>query len=357
MLFHRAKSAPKNDKPTHNDSFDLTDIIIIVPICDEPEKIISRFIDSIRTVRFRENIIFIENYSDDNLKNNVISLIKKRGYRLINIPYSGNKAKALNRFLLNNRSHLEPYNYAFFLDIDQIPGAINFSKLKNDLLKSPDLIAIQLREEIETPNLLSVLYNSMQLIYHDSICYGKNHYNSATLLGGNFIIQLPAFYEAGVFYEESILEDILTSYKLNNQSFKIVYVNHISCKSLPPSNWISLLRQQRRYVIGSIDLLILWFRSIYNSKLNFTQKVSYLQHATVYLSSFALIIDIFYPVNLVLYFKYIILILIIGLSITINYKYLLGILLFAFLTPFKIVFILMYPFRNRRFIVTKKLER
>lgn len=87
----------------------------------------------------------------------------------------------------------------------------------------------------------------------------KNATNSAWCCGSGFIVRRAALDGIGGVPEESLQEDILTSFYLTAAGWRIVYVHEDMQWGLVPATIGSYVKQQKRLLIGVISLIaVLW---------------------------------------------------------------------------------------------------
>jgi cellulose synthase/poly-beta-1,6-N-acetylglucosamine synthase-like glycosyltransferase len=329
------------------------DVFIIVPICNESIEVIERFIDKTHVFQ-RNRILIIENSSDLILKSNAINALRLANINYLSTQNFGNKALALNFALTTLSDVIQKYKYLVFLDIDQIPTYSDLSTPSSLLKADNKLVAIQFKEYFVTNNIWSYAFSCIQSVFTEIICPSKSLVKAGILLGGNFIIKSKELYAIGLFYSGSIMEDVATSLILNCENKHIEYLPEFTCESLCPSSFWSFLNQQRRYIKGSLEILKILFYKIYNNNLTNTQKISYIQIATVYLSNISIFFDVFIYQSGIIYLKLILLVLILIIMAFGEKRFVLGIIFYSLLIPIFNILLLSCLFHNQKFYVTKK---
>jgi cellulose synthase (UDP-forming) len=95
-----------------------------------------------------------------------------------------------------------------------------------------------------------------QAIFFGPISRGRDGWNSTFCCGTNFVARRAALEAAGGFPEDSITEDIVLSARMSGLGWELVYESTPLADGLGPEDPRSYLRQQRRWAVGCLDLLL-----------------------------------------------------------------------------------------------------
>lgn len=95
-----------------------------------------------------------------------------------------------------------------------------------------------------------------QAIFFGPISRGRDGWGATFCCGTNFVARRTALEAVGGFPEDSVTEDIVLSARLSGQGWGLVYDPTPLADGLGPEDPRSYLRQQRRWAVGCLDLLL-----------------------------------------------------------------------------------------------------
>lgn len=361
LLFGFIKS---NTKPIHTGNSSSTDeLLILIPACNESPRLIDQTIRAAKKIS-NSKCILIENSTQASIKSSVEELCAQLQIKCYSIPNLGNKARALNHYFDNNPVE-EKYLAVF--DADQVPSPDFFSQLEPYFRADEDLALVQSPQVFKNKNKNAVTftYTAMQEIFFRAICVARNSLGFTPCLGTNFIMTIEAAKSIGYFDETSQTEDVATSLKLALAGYASYYHNKRLAVGLIPSSFIEVLKQMKRYTIGSNQILgkiifgQLWRFSNWRKSFTRMALLHYWHYSsTLLLGSLVFLASFFsqsslVEVNLVL----------IGVNFLLLFKWIsirdlfAGTLLFTLLLPFTLIFNLDLTAYNHRFVVSKKPEK
>ncbi|KAL8706899.1 MAG: hypothetical protein Q9201_000059 [Fulgogasparrea decipioides] len=187
-----------------------------------------------------------------------------------NVYYSTRGSKPKTHAKAGNLNHGLQYvstlpggasDFIAVLDVDMIPSQRWLRVLVPHLVADPKVaLANPPQRFYNIPNG-DPLGQSMQVLF-DVMEPFKNATNSAWCCGTGFVVRRDALESIGGVPEESISEDILTSFYLAAAGWKIVYVHQDLQWGLVPPTITSHLKQQQRSCAGIISTA----RAAWNSK-------------------------------------------------------------------------------------------
>lgn len=137
---------------------------------------------------------------------------------------------------------------------------------------------------------------SQQALFFGPICQGKDASDAIFCCGTNFVMRRSALEQVGGFPTDSITEDFLLSIELAERGWSGVYEPEVLAKGLAPEDLSSYVNQQRRWATGCIASI----PRVLRSRTKLRTKVSTLLSATYFLSGWAILINMCWPVVWVL---------------------------------------------------------
>lgn len=198
---------------------------------------------------------------DDSVSANVKAEVEKVRHENNNIYYSTRGTKPKTHTKAGNLNHGLAYANSLpggaselvaVLDVDMIPSPHWLRALVPHILTDPKVaMANPPQRHYNLPDG-DPLGQSMHILF-DVMEPFKNATNSAWCCGSGFVVRRNALDEIGGVPEESINEDILTSFYLTAAGWKIVYVHEDVQWGLVPEKITTHLKLQRRTCAGIIS--------------------------------------------------------------------------------------------------------
>ncbi len=214
----------------------------------------------------------------------------------------GYKAGAINDAL---KMVGDEYEFMAVFDCDQMPKQAFFDSTIG-YFDNPQMAVVQAPPAYTnfTTKISSAAFYQQE-VFLRIILRARNEI-SAFILGSGFVARISAIKSIGGFYEKSITEDIATSILLQDQGWKIVYVDITSIwHGLAPETPDAYLKQQGRWSFGVFQI----FGLILNSKISFSAFIDYLSGWLYWLFIGPVRLFSFLPLILFLDFKLVTLIL------------------------------------------------
>ena len=204
---------------------------------------------------------------DDSVSARVKAEITKIRSRMPNVYYTTRGTKPKTHTKAGNLNHGLKYvsnlpagafELVAVLDVDMIPSRHWLRALVPHILVDPKVaMANPPQRQYNVPDG-DPLGQTMDILF-DVIEPLKNATNSAWCCGTGFVVRRHALDNIGGIPEQSINEDILTSFYLTAAGWKIVYIHEDVQWGLVPSTIMSFLKQQKRTCAGIISTAaLLW---------------------------------------------------------------------------------------------------
>jgi cellulose synthase (UDP-forming) len=101
---------------------------------------------------------------------------------------------------------------------------------------------------------------SQQVIFYTNICEGKSVANAIFACGTNVVLRVRALKDVGGFDEETVTEDLATSFNLHRRGYSSYYYSHVFVEGEGPMNIPGYCKQQMRWAYGTITVLkkVVW---------------------------------------------------------------------------------------------------
>lgn len=131
-----------------------------------------------------------------------------------------------------------------------------------------------------------------QVPFYGTVMRGKHGLNAVFLCGTNAVLRRSALDDVGGFEEESVVEDMATSIRLQQRGWEGVYFPYVLAEGEGPTTLRAYFSQQFRWANGSISA----FRQALGRGFQPIQRIQYMMSTTYYLVGFATAIYIAMPV-------------------------------------------------------------
>lgn len=337
-------------------------VLLLLPVCNEDPGILKQTLQSCAHLA-EARVVVVENSSDLHKKAVLEQVCREENVECYSIENLGNKARALNHYL---NHHTFGESYLSVLDVDQVPTSDFLSDILPHFKGREDLALVQTPQAFrnEKKSFLTFVYAAMQAIFFRGVCVARGQVGFTVCLGTNFVMRLSALRAVNGFDENSQTEDVATSLKLSLAGYKTEYLDQVLVYGLVPNRFRDVLKQMKRYTIGSNQIIgkifgnLLWQPKNWR-KGNGLVFANYLHYASTLLVGSVIFFMSFFSDHLLVTVNLlcIVVFLLIMLVWLPFYKMLTGLLFFTLILPFTLIFNLDVTAYNRKFAVTsKKIE-
>ena len=268
---------------------DLSGVAILIPARDEPLDVLDRSFGSIEQLRYPGIRCFlVENSRNPENKRRALEFAASHGVEAFDLANRGTKAAALNdaRTLLD-----DAIRYVVVLDADQrIVDDAMLSELLPLLEEDSDVAFVQTAQAYSNceDSLVTFAAAQQQMLVYDCLMEGKADRGSAPCFGTNFVMRLDALDAIGGWDEDNVTEDISTSYRLQAQGWKSLFIRKIYAMGVALPSLGSYWTQQRRWASGNTSLALSLIGRTLTAKRPFSLGLDYLFSAGFYLQLFVL---------------------------------------------------------------------
>ncbi len=267
----------KNEHPT---------IDIFITVYGEPIEIIQETVQAATSMEYNNKKVII---LDDGKSDEVRYLAKK-----LHVYYyrrrNNSHAKAGN---VNNALRFSKSDFFVILDADHVPKK-KFITTLLPFMANKEIAMVQSPQHFSNMHdFIASGTAQAQEVFYKYVCPAKNISNSAFSVGTNVIFRRSAIDEiGGIVLNNS--EDIWTTFLLHKNKWKTIFVNKVLAVGIAPTTIISFFKQQRRWAIGGLDMLINE-NPLYTKELDIDQRIQYFISSTFFLVGIPIIVYIVMP--------------------------------------------------------------
>lgn len=270
---------------------------ILIPARHEPKDILEDTIIACYNLSYSAKTIHIlDDSSEQSYRDEAAEIAQKYGCRLFRRQIRhGAKAGIINDCLKGCGG-----KYVAVFDVDQNPMSYFLTKIVPTLEADDKLALIQTPQYYSnlTSNKVALAANMQQAVFYENICEAKSLNDAMMCCGTNVVLRREALDQVGGFDENTVTEDFATTLQLHLKGFKTLYYNHVGTFGQGPQDIGSYLAQQSRWALGSAAVFKNVLKSLFRNPfmLHFMQWWEYIISCTYYLSSWAFLMLLFFPI-------------------------------------------------------------
>ena len=325
----RVLTSPKGDIALPDDLPELEDypeVAIAVASYREPLEVVENNLICFRNLTYPNKQIYLLDDTRYDLKKEdaaqlqqyrtaIDDLCRRIGVNLFRRRWHGAKAGIINDFLAYLEGHplegselqrfqktggsgSEKYIAVFDADMNPLP---DFAESLVQIMEKNDKIAFvqtpQYYTNFET-NSVARAAGLQQVVFYEYICEGKSLQDAMFCCGTNVMFRRKALVEVGGFDDTSVTEDFATSIKFHAAGWSSRYFNRICAFGLGPQDLGGYFKQQFRWALGTVGLLIPVLRKLIRNPRLFSPArwFEYLISCTYYFVGWAFLILLICPV-------------------------------------------------------------
>lgn len=263
MRFHRRQPPLQYFNPT---------VDVFITYCNEDIEIIERTIAGALDIDYKNKKIYI---LDDSRSVEVMKLANASGCGYITREgKSGFKAGNLN-----NAMKYSSGEFILVLDADQVAKPYIIKKLIGYFVR-PEVAFVQSTQTHDTPP--GDPYNSQDAIFNRSVELSKDAKNSIISCGSGVIYRRKSIDKIEGFSSWNLVEDLHTSYKLQQAGYIGIFYNYALSKGVAPSRYAQVAKQRHKWATDTLRIF-LWDNPLFKKGLSFIQKINYLNLGILYI--------------------------------------------------------------------------
>ena len=143
----------------------------------------------------------------------------------------------------------EPYPYISCIDADMIVDKEYLRALMAHIYQDDKIGMVGLPQEFYNIPVNDPLYDNLTL-QHQGDQIGRDKLDAAWCVGSGFVFPREAWHQVGGFQETSMCEDLIFGWALNGHGWKTAHVDERLQSGVQPENFVSHIKQRRRWYIG-----------------------------------------------------------------------------------------------------------
>lgn len=241
----------------------------------EPIEMVRKTLEACRNIEYPHTTYLLDNTENPEFR----KAAEENGavwLELLNIP--GAKAGKVNKAL-----SVTDEEFVLILDPDHIPFP-NFLDNTLGYFTDPEVGFVQVAQNYynQEQSFIAKAAAEQTYTFYSANQMGYHGIGSAVAIGANCTFRRAALNSIGG-HVQGLAEDLQTSIKLHAKGWKSVYNPVVVSRGLVPEDFGSFCKQQLKWAVGAVDVL---FTDLPNAfkKINFHQKLTYLNISTYYLS-------------------------------------------------------------------------
>jgi len=276
-------SLPPQTEPSEDAS-----VAILVPARHESKEIIEKTLLTCINIAYdNKKIYLLDDSTIPSYKQEAKELAEKLGVQLFTRKDNrGAKAGMINEVL-----KIVNEKYIAIFDADQNPMPV-FLKTLVPFLEGDDKLAF-----VQTPQFysngdvstVSMVAHNQQAIFYEYICLGKTINKAMFCCGTNVVFRRAALNDVGNFDEDTVTEDIATSFKLHQKGWKSYFIHRAYTFGMAPEDLAAYFTQQNRWALGTSQLFRKLVKLVFTglNKLSPSQWLEYVISTTYYFIGWA----------------------------------------------------------------------
>ncbi|MBF0489855.1 MAG: glycosyltransferase [Candidatus Omnitrophica bacterium] len=182
---------------------------------------------------------------------------------------------------LNNGLKHSTGDFILVLDADQEPRPYIIKKLIGYFIR-PNIAFVQSMQHYDVPE--NDPYNSQDLMFNKSVELSKDAHNAIISCGSGVIYKRSALDAIGGFSTWNLVEDLHTSYRLQQSGYVGIFFNYALTKGIAPPHYAAMARQRHKWAMDTLRLFF-WDNPLFKKGLTVEQKVHYFGLGILYLFS------------------------------------------------------------------------
>ncbi|HXH28555.1 MAG TPA: glycosyltransferase [Candidatus Polarisedimenticolia bacterium] len=281
LLFYFQTLSPREDPPPPVGDDFMPTVDVLVTIYNESPDILYRTLVACQALDYPAKKVYV---CDDGQLDTIREMTEKLGCSYIRGPRNADaKSGNLNHALTRTDGEL-----ILTMDVDHIPVR-SFLRETVGFFRDPRVALVQTAHHFYNPDIFQrnlrveqAASNEQDMFFH-VVQPGRNQWNSSFYCGSGAVLRRGALAKVGGFRTETVTEDIHTSIRLHGHGYRSVYVNKDLAAGLAPEDFVSYLRQRKRWARGCFQIFLkdnpLWARGLkLGQRINYFASIFYFLH-------------------------------------------------------------------------------
>ena len=229
---------------------------VFIATYNEPESVLERTIIGAMAIDHPDLRVFV---LDDGARGSVRDLAHELGAHYV-FRIKGKHAKAgnVNNGITHALSAGRRPEFILLLDADFVPG-VNILKRTLGLFAEPDVGIVQTPQHffnadpIQTNLLCASAWPDEQRFFFEIVMPAKDAWGAAFCCGTSAVFRVAALLATQGLATETVTEDMLTSFKMEEHGYRTIYLNEPLSMGLAPEGLHAYITQRSRWCLGAIQ--------------------------------------------------------------------------------------------------------
>ncbi|MCI0600927.1 MAG: glycosyltransferase [Beijerinckiaceae bacterium] len=260
MLVYFFLSRTKNRSPdadaARNSPLLAAPVDVFIVTFNEPASVLERTVVGAKAIDHPDLRVFV---LDDGARDFVRDLAHELGANYIR-RVKGKHAKAgnVNNGLSHALSTGRRPEFILLLDADFVPG-VTILKRTLGLFREPDVGIVQTPQHffnsdpIQSNLLCASAWPDEQRFFFEVLMPAKDAWGVAFCCGTSAVFRVAALLAAEGMATETVTEDMLTSFKMEEHGYRTIYLNEPLSMGLAPEDFQAYITQRSRWCLGAIQ--------------------------------------------------------------------------------------------------------
>lgn len=259
---------------------------VLIPTYDEPLEVLEPTVSAALEMRGARLVVSV---LDDGCRPEVAAMAERLGARYVARESSeGAKAGNINSALLSTGSP-----FVVVLDCDHVPRP-DFIERTLEPMADERLAFVQTPQYYANARQggIAAAAWAQQALFFGAISRGKDADQAMFCCGTNVLFRRTALESVGGFPTDSITEDFVLSVRMHERGWETRYLPEVLAVGLGPEDMASYVGQQRRWARGCLGAI----GAVLRARLPLRKRVHYLLSSSYFLSGWALLVYMSFPV-------------------------------------------------------------
>ena len=256
FFLSRTKDRSADADAAQNSALLAAPVDVFIATYNEPLSVLERTIIGAMAIDHPDLRVFV---LDDGARSSVRDLAHELGAHYV-FRIKGKHAKAgnVNNGLKHALSTGRRPEFILLLDADFVPS-INILKRTLGLFAEPDVGIVQTPQHffnadpIQTNLLCASAWPDEQRFFFEILMPAKDAWGTAFCCGTSAVFRVSALLATQGMATETVTEDMLTSFKMEEHGYRTIYLNEPLSMGLAPEGLQAYITQRSRWCLGAIQ--------------------------------------------------------------------------------------------------------
>ncbi|SCY80934.1 cellulose synthase (UDP-forming) [Microvirga guangxiensis] len=229
---------------------------------------------------------------DDGRREWLAEVCKRYGAEHRTRPHNNHaKAGNINYTLLQRLKDEDAPDFVAVLDADFVPHR-NFVRRAVALFHDPSVGLVQTPQHFFNPDpiqhnlYIASAYPDEQRFFFEHLEPARDAWGIAVCCGTSSMVRVSALKEIGGLPTESVTEDFLLTIRLDSHGYRTIYLNEALTEGLAPEGLHEYVVQRGRWCLGMMEIVRNVYNPLTSTQLRFMQRVSLLDSALFWTTTF-----------------------------------------------------------------------